>query len=409
MNYDFDRIIDRSNTYSMKYDDDGYFLRMLPQFRLDQDTLRIFLADMDFQCAPAITTAMHRVADFSTFGYTTADSTPEYKDSIVRWYKKRYQLELKREWIIPSNGALDGVHRTIEVFSAAGDGVIICGPAYSNFTSTIKRAGRRVVNCQMLLDGPGEYRMDWDNFTKACEEPDNKVFILCSPVNPTGRLWSADELKRMASICRRNDMVIVCDEIHSDIIRKGNQHLPIVQAVDDLRNIVMVAGACKSFNLMGLHCAYSIIPDDSLRQNFLQGYAEAMPTPFVIAALIAAYDESEDWLDALNDYLDNTIAGTLTYLHEKLPKVKAYLPQATYIHWLDFTEYGYSPEMLTALINRIANVGLQPGRAHDPVNGAQYQRMCVTSPKAVIFEAIDRIAEAFERFPARSTKMSDLG
>lgn len=396
MNYDFDRIIDRSGTYSMKYDDNGYFLKMLPGLRLDKETIRIFLADMDFPCAPAITKAMHRVADFSTFGYTTVDSDPEYRGSIVRWYKKRYNLDIKPEWILPSNGALDGVGRTIEICSNPSDGVIICGPVYSNFTSTILQVGRKVVNCQMIQSAPGDYRMDWENFEAACAAEQNKVFILCSPVNPTGKIWTKETLQRMASICRKNGVALVCDEIHSDIVRKGKHHLPIIQAVEDHSNLVMVSGACKSFNLMGLHCAYAIIPDDTLRRKYTTGYMTPMPTPFAMAALTAAYDESEDWLNGLNAYIDDTMQAVVEYIGEKLPKATVYLPEATYILWIDFSGYGFDPKQLNYLINNVANVGLQPGFAHDPVNGAFYQRLCITSPKAVILKAIDAIAEAFQ-------------
>ncbi len=400
MKYDFDRVIDRTGTYSMKYDDDGYFLKMIPDFRLDKDTIRIFLADMDFQCAPAITKAMHRVADFATFGYTTADSEPEYRGSVIRWYKKRHNVDIKPEWIIPSNGALDGVGRTIAAFSNPGDGVIICGPVYSNFTSTIKHFGRKVINCQMLQPAFGDYQIDWENFEKLCAAEQNKVHILCSPVNPIGKVWTKEELVKIADICRRNNVVIVCDEIHSDIIRKGEKHLPIIDAVDDLSNIVMVSGLCKTFNLMGLHCAYAVIPDDKLRSRYLDGYAVPMPTPFAIAAFPAAYDESEDWVDELNEYIDSTMKATIDYLGEKLPKAKVHMPQGTYILWIDFSEYGYDPGYINYLINNVANVGLQPGMAHDPVSGMFYQRLCITSPKAVIFEAIDRIADAFSKHPA---------
>lgn len=200
MQFDFGRVNDRTGTYTMKYDDEVYFRRLAPGIRLDKDTIRLLLADMDFRCAPAITKALHRVADFGTFGYTTADADPEYRNSIIRWYAKRYHMELKPEWIIHSNGALDGV----------------------------------------------------------------------------GRVWEKWELERMADVCRANGVVIVSDEIHSDIVRSGVKHLPILQAVEDSSNLVMVSGANKSFNLMGLQCAYSVIPDDGLRKKFLDGYQTEM-------------------------------------------------------------------------------------------------------------------------------------
>ena len=398
MQYDFDRVIDRTGTSSMKYDDPDYVPSMAPGIRLDGHTIRLLLADMDFQVAPAITKAMHRVADYPTFGYTTADGDPEYRGSIIRWFKRRYHMDIKREWVVHSNGALDGVGRTVEAFSQPGDGVILCGPVYSNFTGVVKGMGREVVRCHMLQEELGDYRMDWDKFRQVCAQPKNKVFILCSPNNPVGRVWEVEELRQMAAICRENGVVLVSDEIHADFLRQGVEHHPILRAVEDHSNLILVSGVNKSFNLMALHCAYSIIPDDALREKFVTGYDTGMPTPFAVAATIAAYDECEDWLAQLNAYLDKTMAWVVGYIREKLPKVKAYLPQGTYILWLDFGAYGYESGTLQYIVDGMANVAMQGGLSHDPEQGEHYMRMCVTSPRAVMQEAIDRMAAAFEKF-----------
>ena len=170
MKYDFDKVINRHGTYSMKYDDDGYFHAMSSAIHLDQDTLRLMIADTDFQCAPAITKAMHRVADFPTFGYTTVEAAPEYKRAIISWYHRRFDYEIDPEWIIHASGALDGVGQTIRAFSNPGDGVIICSPVYSNFTSTIRRLHREVVNCQLAGGESGNYQIDWEHFEAACAD-----------------------------------------------------------------------------------------------------------------------------------------------------------------------------------------------------------------------------------------------
>ena len=179
---------------------------------------------MDFQCAPAITKAMHRVADFGTFGYTTADSTPEYKQSIISWYDRRFGMKLEKNWIIHSDGALDGVEQVIRAFSEPGDGVILCHPVYSNFTGVMHKLGRIVASCHLLQPTVGDYQMDWERFEQVCAQERNKVFVLCSPENPVGRVWTPDELVRMAEICRENGVVLVSDEIHSDFVRGGVKH-----------------------------------------------------------------------------------------------------------------------------------------------------------------------------------------
>lgn len=400
MQYDFDHALNRYGTYTMKYDDEIYFRCIAPDIRLDRDTIRLLLADMDFACAPAITRAMHRVADHGTFGYTTADSAPEYKESIISWYRRRYGLPLESDWIVHSNGALDGVGQTVQAFSEPGDGIILCYPVYSNFTGVIRRAGRKVAPCHLLQPSPGDYQMDWEKFERVCAEKENKVFILCSPCNPVGRVWTPEELKRMARICRENQVVLVSDEIHSDIIRAGIRHTPVIAAAEDLSNIIMVSGVNKTFNLMGLHCAYSVIPDEKLREAFTRNYEPDFPTPFAMAAMIAAYNESEDWVNELNRYLDEAMELTVQRIRERLPKARVYVPEGTYILWVDFADYGYSGDILQYIVNHKANVAVQGGLSHDPEQGGTYLRLCLTSPKAVLLEAIDRMGDAFAEYAA---------
>ncbi|MCD8196161.1 MAG: aminotransferase class I/II-fold pyridoxal phosphate-dependent enzyme [Lachnospiraceae bacterium] len=398
MQFNFDQSVDRRGTYSLKYDDRKYFWRLVPDLRLDEDSIRLLIADMDFQCAPAITRALHRVADFGTFGYTTDEASDEYREAIISWYQRRFGVELKREWIVHCSGALDGIGQSIRAFSSPGDGIILCRPVYSNFTSTIQRLGRRVVNCQMLQPSPGDYRMDWEKFERICADPENRVYVLCSPENPVGRVWTKEELARMTKICRENHVVLASDEIHSDLVRSWVKHIPVIDACADRSNLVMVSGVNKSFNLMGLQCAYTVIPDDELRARFCADYATEMPSPFSIAAMTAAYNESEDWLDALNVYLDESVRETVDYLKEKLPKASAYVPEGTYILWVDFSGYGYPADTLQYIVNHLANVAIQGGLSHDPEQGEHYLRLCLTSPKAVIREAIDRIAKAIEEY-----------
>ncbi len=395
MKYDFDHELCRFGTYSMKWDDDAFFKVITPNLRLDRDTIRLNLADMDFRTAPAVVRAMHRVADFENYGYCTVTSAPEYKPAIIGWYRRRHGVDIDPEWIVHSNGALEGVQQTILAFSKPGDGVILCRPIYRNFTGIIEQTGRHADNCQMINNGGGDYQMDWDGLERICAKPDNKVFVLCSPQNPVGRVWKREELERLAEICRKNNVVIVSDEIHSDIIRKGVKHIPIIDAVRDLSNIVMVSGVNKTFNLMGLHCAYSIIPDETLRGQFLAGYEPAMPTAFALAGMIAAYNESEDWVDALNEYLDDALTAAVAYIKERLPKVKAYVPEGSYVLWLDFADYGYDLPTLQSIIYQMANVALQKGTSHDPERGGCFMRLCLTCSKATVLKAIDRIARAF--------------
>lgn len=398
MKYNFDEIINRKNTCSMKYDDNDFFLKMDHHLRLDKNTIRMMLADTDFRCAPMITKRLQEVANYPTFGYTTANSDPSYFEAIVNWYHKRHGLLVNKEWIVYSNGALDGIKQAIEAFSQPKDGIIICSPVYSNFRSTIKETNRKIVNCQMIRVSNGCYEIDWTKFENLCKEKENKVYILCSPNNPIGKVWTSEELHKMVKICQENHVVLVSDEIHSDIIRKNKKHYPIISVSENTRNIILVSGASKSFNIMGLHCAYCIIPDKELRHKFTKSYRTTNPTPFGLAALKAAYNESEDYLDALNDYIDQAMEITVKYLNEKLPKVKAYIPDGTYILWLDFSAYNYDRDTLQYLINQQANVYIQNGQVHDPQNGQMFLRFVISSPVSVIKSAIDKIAEVLNTY-----------
>lgn len=228
MTYDFDRAVPRKGTYSMKYDDKGFFEAIVPGVRLDDDTVRIMLADMDFQCPPAITQALHRVADFGNFGYVTANAAPEFRPSIINWYRRRFGYEIAPEEIVYSGGAIDGVERAITAFSQPGDGVILCYPVYSHFTSSVKKLGREIVSCHLLYDGDSNYEMDWAAFERCCSQEQNRVFVLCSPNNPLGIVWTPEELRKMAAICKANDVVLVSDEIHSDFVRSYATHTPIL-------------------------------------------------------------------------------------------------------------------------------------------------------------------------------------
>lgn len=396
MTYDFNYAAPRKGTYSMKYDDKGFFEAIVPGVRLDDDTIRIMLADMDFQCPPAITKALHRVADFGNFGYVTANAAPEFRDSVIGWYQRRFGYNIKPEEIVYSGGAIDGVERTITAFSKPGDGVILCYPVYSHFTSSVKKLERKIADCHLLYDGESNYEMDWPAFEQRCADPNNKIFVLCSPNNPLGIVWTPDELRKMAAICKANDVVLVSDEIHSDFVRGHAKHTPVLAAVEDKSNLILVSGPNKSFNLMGLHCAYSLIPDETLRKTFVTGYEPTQPTAFALAALITAYNECEDWLDQLNAYLDDSLAYAVDFIHSRLPKIKVHVPDATYVLWMDLGAYGLGPMGLVEKLNLEANVCTDLGISADPKQGADFVRICVTCPRAQLTEGLERIAKALE-------------
>ena len=387
----FDELVERQGTYSAKWMGIG---GSSLDYLNPTVTLPFQVADMDFACPDPLVQAMHKVADHRIYGYSAR--TEAYTEAFTGWYRRRYGLELKGEWIVPSHGSMSAVNNAVRAFTNVGDGVIICRPVYGHFTDCIERElYRRVVNVQ-LVNHDGYYTMDWSAFEAACARPENRVFILCSPANPVGRVWTCEELARICEITRRNHVLLVSDEVHCDLLTEGVHHTPILQATDDWSNLIMVTGINKTFNVAGLACANAVIPDDTLRGIFCKEFGHASLSPFAIAALISAYTECDEWLKALTVYIEGNFDAALAFLREHMPKVKVCKPEGTYILWLDFSAYGLSAKEIHRRIYDDANVLLQDGTVHDPDQGGQFQRMCVSCARAVMLEALRRSAKEFE-------------
>jgi len=395
--YDFDSVIDRRGTFSSKWDSPRTFGAR--HGRWDGDTIPMYIADMDFACAPAIRAAMHRTAEHGIYGYTTHLADSRYFDAVVGWYRDRHNFDIREKDILYADGSMDAIGTAIEAFSNPGDGVVICPPVYGSFSHLIGGIRRNVVNCPLLNDGNGYYTMDWDSFEEKCAAPTNRLFILCSPANPVGRVWTAGELGRIAAICNKHRVILISDELHCDIVRKGDKFCTTLSAAENPDNIIMITSINKTFNVAGLHCANVIIPDRTVMGIFRKEYGRRTPSPFAIAALLAAYGESAGWVDALNEYLDVNIDTALDFFRRRMPGLMVWRPQGTYMLWLDFSAYGINYDGLRKKIYMNANVMLQDGYAHDPENGEFFQRMSVACPKSVLEEALRRIGAQFKCQP----------
>ena len=239
------------------------------------------------------------------------------------------------------------------------------------------------------MNNDGYYTIDFEDFEEKAKQDSTKLFFLCSPHNPTGRVFSPDELRKLSDICKANGVLIVSDEIHADILRCGSNFYPLAAVVEDDAHIITCTGINKTFNTAGLHCSNIIIKDEKLRKRYLKERGHSAPTPFAISALIAAYNECEDWLEELKAYLDETLEYIDKFLKRRMPKVKMTVPEGTYIIWMDFSGYGISDEEVHRRIYSEANVLLEDGfRFGDGGNG--FQRMCIPSQRPVIEEAFER-------------------
>nr|WP_295973363.1 MalY/PatB family protein [uncultured Bacillus sp.] len=393
MKYNFDDIINRRNTYSYKWDGGELIVKSGLTNRYDEETLPLFTADMDLPVPQPVIDALHKTVDHRIFGYSLFPD--EYFAAIQHWFLRRHNWEIKREEIIYCPGTVYATRAAIQAFTEPGDGVIIQRPVYPPFTREITSSGRRVVNNALKYDGEGYYVIDFEDFEEKARNEKTKLFILCNPHNPTGRIFNRDELKRLSDICARNNVIIVADEIHGDLIRKDQIFIPIAKIADNTDHIITFTATNKTFNLAGLYCTNAIITNPNLRDTFSQAIDMKSVSPFSISALIAAYNEGENWLEQLKDYLDGTMEWVVQFLEEEMPKVKVKIPEGTYVMWMDFREYGLDPKEVHDRIYNKANVLLQDGVMFGR-EGLHHQRICIPSPRPLIKEAFERIAREFK-------------
>ncbi|HWJ77305.1 MAG TPA: MalY/PatB family protein [Niallia sp.] len=392
MKNNFDEIVNRRNTYSIKWDGGNLLKQIGLTKRYDEETIPLFTADMDLPVPQSLVDALHKTVDNRIYGYSIFPD--EYYEAIQYWFKKRHNWEIDRKSIVYSPGTVHAINMAVRAYTEPGDGIIIQRPVYPPFTSAIQDNGRVVVNNALKRDENNYYTIDFEDFEmKACEES-TKMFILCNPHNPTGRIFTPDELKRLYDICKKYDVLIVADEIHGDLIRCDQQFTPIAMVADDSELLITCTAINKTFNVAGLHCTNLIIPNGKLRNRLIKTMGNQLASPFTIAALIAVYTEGEEWLEELKEYIDGTMKMVKEFFEEHMPKVKVQIPEGTYIMWMDFSGYGITPEEVHERIYHRANVILEDGSKFGE-EGNTFQRICIPSPRPIIKEAIERIAREF--------------
>ena len=399
MTYDFDRPVDRRGTYSMKWDGPSLMESFFPGIgECEKEPLCVFTADMDFQCAESIREELQKIVDRNLYGYTglapTAEVCKPYYDAVTGWFKRHYGWEIDPETIVYTPGTVNAVDIAIKTFSKEGEGVLINPPIYGPFAMSIEGAGRKVVRSPLINTG-GYYTVDFAGFEEKAKDPNTKIFILCSPHNPTGRIWTPEEPRRMYGICTANGVVVVTDEIHGDLIRKGETFHPMATVVDG-KNLVSCTAANKTFNLADLKTTNVVIRDPEMRAQYSKSLGFTFPNIFTIAATIGAYNGGQEWLDQVRDYLDGTIDWVLDFVKEKMPRVKIRRPEGTYVLWMDFRGYGLTPDEVNDRILKKAGVVLERGEMFDQELGAGFQRICVPTQRAVIQECFRRMEEVFE-------------
>lgn len=386
--YNFDEIINRLGTDSLKWDS------IKNIYKID-DLLPMWVADMDFKIVPEIEAAVNKRAKHMTYGYTIPDDT--YYNSIINWNLKRNNYEIKKEWIKVSPGVIPSLKAAIYGFTEIDDKILIQTPVYPPFHNSVKAAKRQLVTNPLIFDGE-KYIIDFDDFEEKIKSG-VKLFIISNPHNPIGRVWTNEELEKMVDICYENNVKIISDEIHSDIIYSGYKHSVLNTISQNAKNIsIICASPSKTFNIAGLCSSYVIIENEVIRKQMWEAmscFGVDSINLFGITAGKAAYEYGETWVDEMVEYVENNAEFVCKYIKEKLPKVKTYKPQSTYLMWLDFKDYNMNQFDLMQKIVYEAHVVLNSGTDFGN-EGYGFVRLNIGCPKSMIKTCIDKIASVFE-------------
>ncbi|EHQ89311.1 MalY/PatB family protein [Desulfosporosinus youngiae] len=386
MKYNFDQVIDRRQTCSVKWDFNQQIFGC-------EDILPLWVADMDFQAPDAVVEALVNRARHGIFGYS--NGMDGYYEALIAWLGDRHNWEIQQDWISFSPGVVFALYELVRSLTKPGDKILIQSPVYPPFFKAVKNNGREVVNSQLRVEH-GRYVMDFEDLEEKFSGG-VKMMILCSPHNPVGRVWEREELDRLGRLCLAYNVIVISDEIHGDLIYEGHRHIPLASLSPELamQSIVCTAPS-KTFNLAGLQTSNLIIPNPEYRKAYeasrdLTGIHN--PNVFGITALEAAYREGEDWLNQLMHYLKESVEFLKSSLAQELPQIKLTQPEGTYLVWLDFRELGMKPEELQKFLVHKAGVGLNPGYQFGS-GGEGFARLNIGCARSVLREGLERLRTA---------------
>lgn len=382
--YNFDEPIIRRGTNCVKWDE-----------RPEEGVIPLWVADMDFRVAPAIQHAIERRAAQGVFGYT---HVPEpYYDAIISWFSRRHQWTIEREDILYTIGVVPAVSCALKAMTLPGEKVLVLSPIYNCFFSCIRNNGCEVLESNLVEGGSSSYEVNWQDFEAKCADEKTTVFLLCNPHNPGGRVWTPEELERMNDICMKHGVRVISDEIHGELIMPGYRFQPFAAVSEACRdNCVVCNSPSKSFNIAGLQTANVICHDTALRRRInrtinINEVCEL--NPFGLEALIAAYNESEDWIDELCQYIKGNFDTLCTFFAERLPQLKVMPLEGTYLAWVDIRALGISSDELTDRLYQEAKVWVASGTIYSPTAGEGFIRINMACPRALLMEGLERIVK----------------
>jgi cystathionine beta-lyase len=390
MDYNFDEIVDRKNTSSVKFD-------LRDKIFKNEDVVPMWVADMDFRTPPCVVEALRNRLDHEIFGYTFI--SPSVFDSIATWLRLRHNWEINPGWISFSPGIVPAINLLVLAFTQPGDKVIVQTPVYFPFFSAVQNHGRELVY-NPLIYSKGKYEMDFADLESKMDST-IRMLILCNPHNPTGNVWPEDVLRKVGEMCLSHDILLISDEIHSDLVYKGYRHIPSATLSDEIAaNTITCMAPSKTFNLAGLSTSFLVIPDEKLKMTYekkLDQIHVGAGNIFGFVAMEAAYSHGGEWLDQLMKYLEGNVLFLEDFVQRHIPQIRVIKPQATYMVWLDCTQLKMSPSALKEFMINQAGLGLSDGPLFGK-EGEGFQRINIGCPRSVLYEALLKLQAAIAKY-----------
>ena len=379
MKYDFDELVERRRTNCVKWGE-------CPS----EDVIPLWVADMDFKVAPAIQKALQQRVEHGVFGYNIVPES--YYEAVISWFHRRHQWDIKRQWMLYTTAVVPAMSCVIKALTMPGEKVLILSPAYNCFFSSIKNNGCEVLESPLKAVGDS-FEVDFDDFETKCADEKTTLFLLCNPHNPSGRVWTREELQRMYDICHQYGVKVASDEIHCELIMPGYQFVPFGTITDDC---VVMNSPSKNFNTAGLQIANIICSHPSWRRRIDRAIninEVCDVNPFGIVALEAAYNESEDWIDELNQYLWGNYTVLRDFIEKNIPQWKVFRLEGTYLPWVDISAMGLTSQDLCDRLLQEAKVWINPGTMYGPKTGEGYVRLNIATQRSRLIEALQRILQ----------------
>ncbi len=405
MKYDFDAVIDRRHTNALNTDGfRGYIFHAGPEKVFpykDEEFVRMWVADMEFSVAPEILDALRQRIDRRIFGYTGLYDS-EYYHIFAKWCRDHYDWTFPEEQLCVSSGIIPALYQLTELLCAGGEKVLVNTPAYGYFAHAAEYMGVEVLTSPLHKKADGTFELDYEDFEKKCAHPQCKVVFWCNPQNPTGRMWTEEELRKAAAIMEKYDLWVVSDEIHCDLIRCGRRHIPMAKVMTDYPKLITCMAPTKTFNLAGLAFSNIIIRDKALRDRFRgRDKMIGMVNPMSLTAAEAAYTQGGAWHEALKAYLDDNFAFVKAFLARELPEAVMYIPEATYLAWVDMNQCLPQGTDLPDFFANKAGVLLEGGNSLFVGNAEGYIRLNLAMPRSIIETGLTRMAQAIRQERAK--------